>query len=418
MNQQVNHHYKDLFTKKPRYFILMGGRGAGRSTTASQYALAKLVAPEYFRCAMMRLVLGDIRNSIFQDIRDRAEEKGVEEVVDIVENPTPKLAYENNKIVGIGFRKSSSDQKSKLKSLANYNTVIIEEADEVPEEDFIQLDDSLRTLKSDVIIILLLNPPSKNHWIIKRWFNLVDIEGVEGFFKPELKEVHKKNTIFISTTYLQNIENMSQSSIENYENYKETKPEHYWNMIKGYVSEGARGRIFKNWKTTTNKIFDELPFPVFYGLDFGFTNDPTALVEIKKHNNKVWLRELIYETGLTNPLIGKRMGQLGVHQKTAKIYADSAEPKSIQELRDLGWDVVAAEKGPGSVNVGIDNLIASEVFYTEESANMAIEVQEYKWALDKNKESTNIPVDKFNHLMDAGRYGIRGDAGESFVGFV
>ena len=416
MNQNINYHYKDLFTKKPRYFILMGGRGAGRSTTASQFALAKLLAPEYFRCAIMRLVLGDIRNSIFQDIRDRMEEAEVEEQIDIKEHLLG-FEYGKNKITGIGFRKSSGDQKSKLKSLANFNVIIIEEADEIPEEDFIQLDDSLRTLKADVVIIFLLNPPSKNHWIIKRWFNLIK-SGIEGFYKYELKKSVKHNTILINTTYKENIVNMSASSIANYENYKTTRPEHYYNMIKGYVSEGARGRIFKNWKTTTNKIFDELPFPVFYGLDFGFSNDPTALIAIKKHNNKVWFKELIYEAGLTNPLIGKRMGEVGVHQKTAKIYADSAEPKSIQELRDLGWDVIAAEKGPGSVNVGIDNLIAKEVFYTEESTNIAIEEQEYKWALDKDKNPTNTPVDKFNHGMDAERYGIRGDVGESFVGFV
>lgn len=416
MNQKINHHYKDLFIKKPRYFFLMGGRGAGRSTTASQFALAKLLAPEYFRCAIMRLVLGDIRNSIFQDIRDRMEEAEVEEQINIKEHLLG-FEYGENKITGIGFRKSSGDQKSKLKSLANFNVIIIEEADEIPEDDFIQLDDSLRTLKSDIIIIFLLNPPSKNHWIIKRWFNLIKSK-VEGFYKYKLKESVKHNTILINTTWKENRKNLSESSIANYLNYKTTRPEHYYNMIEGLVSEGARGRIYKNWKLTTNKVFDELPFPSFYGLDFGFTNDPTALVEIKKHNNKVWFKELIYEAGLTNPLIGKRMSQVGVQQKTAKIYADNAEPKSIQELRDLGWDVIPAEKGQGSVSVGIDNLIAREVFYTEESINMAIEVQEYKWALDKDKNPTNDPVDKFNHLMDGGRYGLRGDAGESFVGFV
>jgi phage terminase large subunit len=396
--------------------ILMGGRGAGRSTVASQFALAKLRNTDsYFRCAIMRFVLGDIRNSIFQDIYDRIDELDLKDDVTIKEQ---MLSFKlgKNVINGIGFRKSSSEQKSKMKSLANYNVVIIEEADEVSEEDFMQLDDSLRTLKSDVMIILLLNTPPKNHWINKRWFNLLP-SGVEGYYLPVLKESERHNTCHIMTNFRDNLANLNDTTIANFERYKETKPDHYYNMIEGLVPEGARGRIFKNWTPTTNEVFDKLPFPSIYGLDYGFTNDPTALIEIKKHNNKVWFRELIYETGLTNTLISKRLNQLGI-PKHAKIYGDSAEPKSNQELRDDGWNVIDAEKGPDSVRAGIDMMLDFEVFYTEDSVNIAREQQEYKWALDKNKEPTNDPIDDFNHGMDAERYGLWTDSKQGFVGFV
>ena len=169
--QTVNNCYKPLFETKSRYIILMGGRGAGRSTVASQYAMAKLCDPQYFRCAIMRYVLGDIRNSIYREITDRAEENGILESLD-VNDSVMMLKYGTNTINAVGFRKSSSDQTSKLKSLANYNCVIVEEADEIPEADFMQLDDSLRTLKGDIVIILLLNPPPKTHWIIQRWFDV------------------------------------------------------------------------------------------------------------------------------------------------------------------------------------------------------------------------------------------------------
>ena len=162
MEQFVNEEYKPLFTEKPRYFLLMGGRGGGRSTVASQFATAKLTAPEYFRCAIMRLVLGDIRNSIYKEITDRIEEKEIENSLDIADNAMI-IKYGANSINAVGFRKSSGEQKSKLKSLASYNCIIIEEADEIPEEDFMQLDDSLRTIKGDIVIILLLNPPPKTH---------------------------------------------------------------------------------------------------------------------------------------------------------------------------------------------------------------------------------------------------------------
>ena len=414
MIQKINKYYKELFTSDKRYYILMGGRSAGRSTTASQFALANLMGERYFRCAIMRFVYGDIRNSIFQDIKDRADEQSVDDKIEIKEHVLT-FNYRGNKINGIGFRKSSSDQKSKLKSLANYNCVIIEEADEVSEDDFLQLDDSLRTLKSDIKIILLLNPPDKNHWIVKRWFNLHDI--VDGFFKASLKDSYKKDTVFISTTYKQNIQNVNASSIANFERYKIIRPDHYYNMIKGYISDGLRGRIFKNWIAIPDDEFDALEYPSFYGLDFGFTNDPTALIEIKKHNEKVWVRELIYETGLTNPLIAQRFTTLGL-KKDVPIYADNAEPKSIQELVDFGWDVVAAIKGPGSVNAGIDMLLSKIVHYTESSSNIELETQKYIWALDKNKEPTNNPIDAFNHCMDGIRYGVYTDSYESFIGFV
>lgn len=417
MNQKVNAKYAELFTNnKARYFIFMGGRGAGRSFVGSQYSVSKLVSPDYFRAAIMRLVLGDIRNSIYQDIYDRLEENGV------LEDPNLKISehnlrfeYGNNSIRGIGFRKSSGDQKSKLKSLAAFNCIEIEEADEVAEEDFMQLDDSIRSVKGDIKVILQLNPPDKNHWIIKRFFNLVP-SGVEGFYTPVLKESVKKNTVFVHSSYRDNLANISEVTQENYENYRETNPDHYWNMIRGLVSEGKRGRIFKNWKPTTNYVYDnDLPYREILGLDFGFTNDPTALIGVKTHNKRAWLREYIYETGLTMPRLSERMEQLGI-KKSTLIYADSAEPASIQQLRDLGWNVVAATKGQGSVNAGIDMLVESEVYYTEESTDIAIESQEYKWALDRNKEPTNDPIDDHNHAMDAIRYAVYSEKTKPFVG--
>lgn len=414
MKQIVNKKYQPVYMQGKRYFILMGGRGAGRSYSASQFALAKLTAPQYFRCAIMRYVLGDIRNSIFQDILDRAEETEVLENLDVRDHLL-NITYGANKITGLGFKKSSSDQKAKLKSLANYNYVIIEEADEVAEEDFMQLDDSIRTLKADIKIIMLLNPPNKNHWIIKRWFHL-DPSPVEGFYKPVLRPENYHDTVHIHTTYLDNKKNISASTASNYERYKTTRPEHYYNMIRGLVSEGARGRIFSKWKRIPDAEFEALPYVSFYGLDFGFTNDPTALVELKQHNLQVWARELIYEPGLTNRRISERLGQLGV-SKEASIFADSAEPKSIAEIAEDGWNIMPSVKGQDSINAGVDMLLGMEVCYTESSKNIDTESLEYKWALDKNKEPTNDPIDEFNHGMDAIRYGVFTKNKEAFVGF-
>lgn len=393
-----------------RYIICMGGRAGARSHTSSQYALAKLIAPDYFRCAIMRYVYGDIRNSIFQEIIDRAEEQEIKDILDIKEH-TLTIKYGQNSINGIGFKKSSGEQKAKLKSLANYNTIIVEEADEVSEADFQQLDDSLRTVKGDITIILLFNPPHKSHWAIKRWFNLVP-SGVEGYYRAELKQ-SADNAIFINTTYKDNIKNLSETTIDNYERYRENNSDHYYNMIRGLVSEGARGRIFKDWKAITDKEFNELPYPSTYGLDFGFTNDPATCIEIKKHNENVWVREVFYETGLLNKHIAQKLQGI-----TEPIYADSAEPKSIAELNTYGLNVIPSTKGSDSIRAGIDLMLGLNFHYTESSTNIANETQNYKWALDRDKNPTNNPVDEFNHAVDAIRYNLFTQNNSGFIGFV
>lgn len=399
MKQIVNEAYQPLFTKNPRYFIFMGGRGAGRSTVASQYANAKLVAPEYFRGAMMRYVLGDIRNSIYREITDRAEENGIISSLHINES-TMTIEYGANSINAVGFKKSSGEQKAKLKSLANYTCVIIEEADEIPEEDFMQLDDSLRTLKGEIVVILLLNPPAKSHWIIKRWFNMLPSE-VKDFYIPQLKP-EITDTIFIRTSYLDNIKNIAPQSIVNYERYRETKPDHYWNMIKGYVPETVRGKVYSNWK--------EIPFVphearlIRRGLDFGYSNDPTALVDIYSYNGGYILDEQLYRKGMSNKQIADFINNLPIAEGI--VIADSSEPKSIDEIKLYNVNILPAVKGTGSVSTGIAFVQDQRISFTKRSANIKIEYDNYAWLEDKEGKTLNEPKAGYDHCMDALRYAL------------
>ena len=403
-NVDINEPYLPAFNGGKRYYLICGGRAGGRSYFASQVATTKLFSKDYFRCGIMRLVAGDIRNSIYKEILDRindydlTNEKGLE-----ISEHSLTINFKQNMINGIGFRKSSGDQKAKLKSLAGYTDIIIEEAEEIGYEDFCQLDDSLRTIKADVNIYLLFNMPPKDHWINKRWFNLVDC-GIEGFYRAELKESEKHNTMFIHTTYKDNELHLNPTTIDNYLRYKETKPEHFWNIIMGLVPSGKTGVVFKNAKPISDEEYEKLEYPVYYGMDFGFTNDPTALIEIKQHNDKFYFKELIYESGLINQRIADRLNQLGI-SRLSPIYADSAEPKSIEEIRQQDWNIIPAQKGVGSVKTGIDFLLGKEIYYTESSTNLAKEFQNYCWALGRNKEPTNEPVDKDNHGIDGSRYG-------------
>lgn len=397
MKQVVNEVYKPLFTQHPRYFILIGGRGAGRSTVASQFANAKLVSSEYFRCAIMRYVLGDIRNSIYREITDRAEENGIYDKLK-VNDSVMSIEYGQNSINAVGFRKSSGDQKSKLKSLANYNCVIIEEADEVLEEDFMQLDDSLRTVKGDITIILLLNPPAKNHWILNRWFNLIPSE-VKDFYIPVLKP-ELTDTVAIISNYHDNEQNISLASKKQYEIYKITKPNHYYNMIKGYVPEVVQGLVYKNFK-----IIDSIPDEARLrrrGLDYGYSNDPTAIVDVYTWNNAFIWDELIYKKGMSNKEIAD---VIKMQQYQVLLIPDSAEPKSNDELRSYGINLIPSQKGSDSVNQGIQYVQDQVVYITRRSFNLIKEKDNYAWMIDKKTgETINTPIDMYNHGMDAGRY--------------
>lgn len=397
MKQIVNEAYAPLFTQKPRYFILMGGRGAGRSTVASQFANAKLVAEEYFRCAIMRYVLGDIRNSIYREITDRADENGIAGSL-VINDSTMTIRYGVNTINAVGFKKSSGDQTAKLKSLANYNCVIIEEADEIPEEDFVQLDDSLRTLKADIIIILLLNPPPKTHWIVQRWLELLPSE-VKGFYIPKLKE-GIKDTLFVHTSYKDNEINISKQTVSNYEAYRDSKPSHYWNMIRGLIPEVVRGKIYNSWK-----VIDEVPHEARlqrYGLDFGYTNDPTAIVAIYKFNDGIILDEVTFRKGLQNNQIAAILQNLD----QAIIVADSAEPKSIDELKLYDLTVIPAKKGADSIKNGIQLVQQQRISVTKRSVNLLKEYDNYAWFEDKDGTTLNEPKPGYDHTMDAIRYAI------------
>jgi phage terminase large subunit len=398
MIQQVNSVYKPLFTHHPRYFILMGGRGAGRSTVASQFANSKLIAPEYFRCAIMRYILGDIRNSIYREITDRAEENGIEESLKINES-TMSIEYGQNSINAAGFKKSSGDQKSKMKSLANFNCVIIEEADEIPEEDFMQLDDSLRTVKGGITVILLLNPPAKTHWIIRRWFDLLP-SGVKDFYIAQLKP-ERTDAVHIFTTYLDNIKNIDPASAANFENYKLTNPKHYYNIVKGLVPEVVRGKIYSGWVQ-----IDELPHEARlerYGLDFGFSNDPTTFIAVYRYNGGLIFDEVLYRKGMLN----KPLADILLNQPQSLIVADSEDPKSITELNTYGLSVIGARKGADSVRFGISTVQQQRCSVTKRSTHLWEEYMNYSWFEDKDGKTLNTPKPGYDHCMDALRYAVK-----------
>lgn len=428
--QTFNEVYEPIFTSSARYIDVWGGRGRGGSHFGTEYFLHLITKPDYFRGYFIRQAFKDIRDSLFRDFKDR-----------IMDNPTVRLEdfHINDNEMRIQYKptgniisskgvKADNERTAKMKSLAGATHVLIEEADEVGEMDFDQLDLSLRTIKSSQIqIIRIFNPPGKSHWIWRDYVltdaHLVDEKGqmIKGYFTAQPKK--DANLISMFSNYHDNRINLQDSTVEKFESFKAKKPEYYYTIIRGLISEGMRGRIFSGWKSITNQEFNEVEARSIFGQDFGSTS-PAALVEAKIVNNRIYVREQNYQ-GMTEKQLALLYCRLGLTEQV--IIADSAEPMAIHRLRNgwrsnelaegeaklypqllKGWAIYPAFKGPGSIIAGIKKVMDFEVFVTEESSNIWMEFREYRWALDRNKNPLDEPEDANNHACDAIRMIVAG----------
>lgn len=426
IRQTFNELYQPLFTTNARYIDLWGGRGRGGSHTGTSYFLHLITKPHYFRGYFVRQHFNDIRDSLFQDFKDRIDENDTVDINDFSINENEmKIIYKptGNKIISKGIKKDGN-RTAKMKSLAGATHILMEEADESGEDDFDQMDLSLRTTKAEKIqIIRIFNPPGKEHWIW-RDYNLLPAPkptdwGNDEFLYFKAYPRTDVSICSIFSTYEDNIDNIESRTIEKFESYKNRRPEYYYPVIKGLISEGMRGRIFNGWQPITNQQFNDINARSIIGQDWGDPS-PAGTVEIKIVKNRLYIRELNYDPGTVKKIAIKYCG-LGI--KDEPVICDSAEPQNIQKLRtgwtrdeltDLeielypqllkGFNVYSVAKPPGSVTFGIDLLKEYEVYVTEDSVNMWNEYRNYKWALDKNKNPTDEPEDKNNHLIDPTRY--------------
>jgi phage terminase large subunit len=177
--------------------------------------------------------------------------------------------------------------------------------------------------------------------------------------------------------------------------------EEKWRVYARGLTGKITGLIFNNWFVCEN--IPEDAKLVAAGLDFGFTNDEAGFVTVHRQNGELWIDEILYETGLTNTDVSAALIEKGI-RKSTDIIADSAEPKSIEELARLGWKITGAKKGADSVNYSIDILKRYRLNITRRSVNLRNELARYKWRTDRNGRTLNEPVDSWNHLIDPIRY--------------
>jgi len=221
--------------------------------------------------------------------------------------------------------------------------------------------------------------------------------SVEFWYYTEIKPTVEHD--FITLTYLDCINALPQSIVDSIEAKKHRK--NWWQVYGlGQLGE-VEGKIYKNWG-----IIDEIPESaklISRGLDFGYSNDPTAIVDIYKYNNSYILDEIKYQKGLSNKQISTIL--LNKEDNTL-VFADSAEPKSIDEISEYGVNIIGATKGKDSVNQGIQFVQDQKILMTKRSLNLIKEYRNWMWMTDKNGKILNKPEDIFNHLMDAVRYAL------------
>ena len=177
--------------------------------------------------------------------------------------------------------------------------------------------------------------------------------------------------------------------------------EESWKVYARGLTGKISGLVLSNWV-----LCDDVPPDATLlacGLDFGFTNDPSGCLQVYRQNGELWLHEVLYETLLTNPDLSHRLQAAGISKNTLMV-ADSAEPKSIEELQRMGWNITGAAKPPGSINHSIDILKRYRLHVTRSSVNLRRELSRYTWRTDSSGRSLNQPVDHSNHLIDPLRY--------------
>ena len=302
-------------------------------------------------------------------------------------------------IVFRGIKTSSGNQTASLKSIQGITTWILEEGEELKnEEDFDTIDLSIRAKAAQNRVIIIMNPTTKDHWVYRRFFenhlSYIDIDG------ERITVTNHPDVLHIHTTYLDNIEHLSDTFIKQVKRVKTENYKKYIHKILGGWLEKAEGVVFENWQ---DGAFDE-SLPFCYGLDFGFFPDPLAMtkVAIDRKLKYIYLKEVMYELKLsTGQVLSKIQGSLS--DRRSLIISDTNEPRLKVEIKKAGFNIEGAAKGAGSIIRDIRDMQDYTLIIDPGSYNLKKELNNYAW----NDRKASIPIDDHNHLIDAARYGFR-----------
>lgn len=392
--------YHPLYENKDKFIILItGGRASGKSFNAATF-IERLTFEKQgdisHKILYSRYTMTSAHMSVIPELKEKIELDGTQKYFhttqsDIINRMT------DSRIMFRGIKTSSGTQTAKLKSIHGITTFVCDEAEEwTSEADFEKLVLSIRQKGIQNRVIIIMNPTDSNHFIYKRYIenthDLVEYDGVP------VQISNHPNVLHIHTTYLDNIANLSEEFLREVEEMKLNNPEKYAHTVMGRWADVAEGAVFKKWGVVES--FPENAKKVAIGLDFGFSQDPSAAIKCGIVNNDLYLDEVFYEQGMLISELARRLNEEGLF-----VYADSADPRLIQEIANRGVIIYPVAKGAGSILAGIEKMKDFDnIFVTRRSYNLQREMRNYVWAKDKDGNYINQPEDANNHAIDASRY--------------
>lgn len=386
--------YKSYWNFKGRYRVCKGSRASKKSKTTALWYIYNLMKYPNSNLLVVRKTYSTLKNSCYTELKWAIHRLGVDAFFNCTLSPL-EITY---KPTGQKIYFRGLDDPLKITSITvdvgSLCWAWIEEAYEITSEaDFDMLNESIRGEVAEGLfkqITLTFNPWNDRHWLKKRFFDNPD-----------------DDTLALTTNYTCN-EWLDEADLQVFETMKEKNPRRY--QVAGLGNWGiVDGLVYENWKEQEFNIDDvrtDRTTSVF-GLDFGYTNDPSALfcgiLDVKA--KKLWVFDEMYEKALSNKDIYNNINRMGFAKE--QITGDSSEPKSLDELRYYGLRrIQGAKKGKDSINNGIQWIQELEIIIHPRCVNFLTEISNYQWDEDKFGNKVNKPIDCFNHLMDAMRYAL------------
>lgn len=392
MPEIIGRGYKAFWHFKGRYRVVKGSRASKKSKTTALWYIYHLMKHKDANLLVVRKTFRTLKDSCYKELKWAVKRLKVEHLWDFTLSPLEAVYKPTGQ--RIYFR--GLDDPLKVTSIAVDTGCLcwmwIEEAYEImKEEDFDILDESIRGETPEGLfkqITLTFNPWNERHWIKKRFYDCEPDEDI----------------LAITTNYMCN-EWLDDADLKVFETMKKNNPRRY--QVAGLGGWGiVDGLVYENWKEEQFELDDIRDCKTAVGLDFGYTNDPSAFFVgfIDTENKKLYVWDEIYQTGMSNKRIADTIQDMGYSKE--HITADSAEPKSIDELRGYGLRVKGAVKGKDSILNGIQWIQDLEIIIHPRCVNFLTEISNYTWDKDKFDNKLNKPIDDFNHLMDAMRYAL------------
>lgn len=376
-------YYPYLFSYSNRYEIYYGGGGSGKSVHISMKLIIKACNSKR-KVLIVRKYATTLKDSVFQLIIDTLKKWKIYSYCKI-NLSTYTITLPNQSV----FLFKGMDDSEKIKSITGITDIWAEEATELTQDDFTQLDLRLRAKQPHLQFFLSFNPVSKTNWCFRYWFAG---EPPAGTFI--LKTTYRDNR-FLPAEYVASLEAM-----------KQTNPTYYRIYALGEFCSLDR-LIYTNWRIKTAE--DNVCGQILIGLDFGYINDPTSLIisYLDEENKRIYIEDEYYKVGMLNNEIADLIQYKNLQKEV--IIADSAEQKSIEEIKRAGVPRIRpATKGQGSVLQGIQKLQQYQLIVNPACRNTIVELENYSWKRDKaTNEYVNEPQDCYNHALDSLRYSIQ-----------